>query len=369
MPLHLTHLLNAFLLAIVLILVLEKVATRIGLLDVPSARKVHGGHVPLVGGLAMFAAFVVTVLMLDPGLRPPWEFLAGIGLLVALGAVDDRYDVPAPTKLAAQILAAAIMITPGNHVISDLGHLGGGGRIDLGPLALPFTILFVVGLVNAFNMLDGVDGLTGGAAACAFFWLALIAAITGQDRLAVPLLVLLFATLGFLVFNLRHPWCRQARVFMGDAGSMMMGACVAYFAISVAGGSGGKIHIHALLWLVAIPALDTLSLIVRRMWDGRSPLSADREHLHHLLLTGGLPPGKVTAVILALSAALGAVGAAGAFLGTPDMLMAAGLLSPAAAHAYFVRRRTSRARGLVKLATADAGQVAHAGVVATEQAA
>jgi UDP-GlcNAc:undecaprenyl-phosphate GlcNAc-1-phosphate transferase len=338
---HLTHFLNAFLLTIVIILMLERVAFRVGLVDYPSARKTHGRHVPLVGGLAMFVSFLVASFLADEAQRAPWNFVVGVGTLVVLGALDDVLDIPALIKLTVQIITASIIIIPGWHVVGSLGDLFGEGSIYLGSAALPFTLVFMVGSINAFNMLDGIDGVAGGAAASAFFWLAVMASAGDQNGLIVPLFLLLSATLGFLIFNMRHPWCQQARVFLGDAGSTMLGAAIAFFAISLSGRSSGEIPFPALLWLVAVPALDTLSLIVRRFWAGRSPFSADRQHLHHLFLESGATPGQASAIVVVLCALHGAIGTAGAVLGVPDGLMAWGLLVPATLHTLFVFWRTA----------------------------
>jgi len=338
---HLTHILNAFLLTVVAILMLERAAFRVGLVDRPSARKNHGRHVPLVGGLAMFASFLVASLLADESLRAPWNFLLGTGALVLLGALDDVLDIPAVIKLIVQIIAAAIIVIPGWYIVGSLGNLLGEGNLELGVLALPFTLLFMVGVINSFNMLDGLDGVAGGAAACAFFWLAVIASTGSRDGTVNSLLLLLSATLGFLTFNMRHPWSRQARVFMGDAGSMLLGAAVAFFAISTARQLPGEAGFPALLWLFAVPVLDTLSLIVRRLWAGRSPFSADRQHLHHLFLEYGATPGQASAIVVILCALHGAVGTAGVLLGVSDQVMAWGLLLPAALHTLFVFRRST----------------------------
>ncbi|WP_166802414.1 MraY family glycosyltransferase [Microvirga pakistanensis] len=338
---HLTHFLNAFLLSVVMIMMLERVAFRVGLVDYPTERKAHGRHVPLVGGLAIFMSFLVASFLAEEAQRAPWNFIVGAGALVMLGALDDILDIPALIKLMVQIIAASIIIIPGWHLIGSLGDLFGQGSVHLGPAALPFTLVFMVGLINAFNMLDGVDGVAGGAAACAFFWLAVMASSGDQVGITVPLLLLLSATLGFLTFNMRHPWCQRARVFMGDAGSTMLGAAIAFFTISLNSRSTGEISLPALLWLFAVPALDTLSLIVRRIWAGRSPFSADRDHLHHLFLESGATPGQASAIVVALCALHGAIGTAGAVLGVPDSLLVWGLLVPAALHTLFVLWRSA----------------------------
>lgn len=346
--LYAAHFLNAFLLCVVLVTWLRPMAVPIGLVDRPSQRKAHIGLVPVVGGLAIFLAFLLALILLDRPLSEQGSFLAGLSLLVAVGVVDDVRDLRPKTKLLMQCGAAFLMVVPGWHVLEILGDLLGFGALRLGVLALPVSLLFVVGLINAINMMDGLDGLAGGVVAAALFWLALVASSTGRQEEVVTILLLLFATLGFLVFNLRTPWRRKASVFMGDSGSMMLGASVAYFAIAlVAEPSGASastlaVSLPALCWLLALPVIDTLSLIVRRLLAGSSPFAGDRRHLHHLLLETGLATEQVTALLVGVALLLGGIGFAGVVFQVPDAVMALGLLLPTGAHTAFVFRRPGR---------------------------
>lgn len=337
MALHAANLLNAFLLAVVLVIALAKLAEPAGLVDRPSARKTHEGRVPVIGGIAMFGAFATAMLMLGWPPQAPWELLCGLLILTAIGMIDDIHDLRAEYRLLAHTMAASVMIVPGWHVITDLATLPGGPSLTLGMLGLPFTLIFIVGTINAYNMLDGLDGLAGGTAATAFLWLAVASGLAGNGHHVVVLL-LLSATLGFLIFNAPLPWRGRALVFMGDAGSTMLGAGVSFFIAVLASAPDPIASLPALLWICALPAIDTLSLIVRRLHAGRSPFAADRRHLHHLLLQSGLSPRRVTCAMVAASFALGGVGIAGALIGVPDPVMLAGLALPVAAHTWIVRR-------------------------------
>jgi len=342
------HFLNAFLLSVVSVIGLQHLAVRFRLLDRPTERKAHVGLVPLVGGPAMFLAFVLAIGLFDPPPRDAVELLPALSLLVAVGILDDFYDLRPLTKLVMQCAAAGLIAIPDWHVLDTFGDLTGLGPLRLGFMALPISLLFVVGMINAINMIDGVDGLAGGVVAVILFWFALIAHVVGRQLELVTILLLFFAVVGFLVFNLRMPWRRRACVFMGDAGSMMLGACVAYFTIvlatspEIAAQRVNTAPLPALCWLVAVPVIDTLSLIVRRLLGGNSPFSGDRWHLHHLLLDAGLSPAQVTALLLAITMLLGGIGFAGVVFEIPDMLMALGLLLPLAAHTAFVHQRPAR---------------------------
>jgi UDP-GlcNAc:undecaprenyl-phosphate GlcNAc-1-phosphate transferase len=324
------QLMNAFLLTVVLVTALRSVAAQTGFLDRPDDRKRHRGSVPLVGGLAMFPAFLVASFSLEPAFRIPMTALTGLALLVVVGACDDRFGLRASLRLAVQFLAAGVMVW---SIAPSVEWIAG---LPLGVAAIPLAALFVVGLTNAFNMMDGLDGLAGGVAACALFWLALTAIAFGREDAMVAVLPLFFAVLGFLVFNMRHRWRGQASVFMGDAGSMMLGAAIAYQTLALSSGEGRVASVAPLLWICALPAIETLSLIVRRLRVGRSPMAADRRHLHHLLVDGGLRPERAAAWLIIASGGLGAVGYAAARLGASDVLLALGLVLVIGAHSLAV---------------------------------
>jgi len=326
--------LNAFLMSVVLVLLFRRAAPTLGLIDLPDERKLHDGGVPAIGGIAMFGAFVTASSLLDPVEGELWALVLGSAILVALGVVDDRLDLGPKIKLVGQFAAAAVFVFGADAVVR-LGFLPGWGEASA--FAIPFTLVFIVGTINAFNMIDGVDGLAGGAASSALFWLAVLAVVTGRPEW--PLLLLLLAgVLGFLVFNFRHRWLERAAVFMGDAGSVMLGGAVAFFSVVLASGPEPAASFPALLWLCIVPIADTLSLAVRRMQDGRSPFSPDREHLHHLVLLNGYGPRETAVRITATSFVLGGIGTAGALAGAPDAVMLVGLALVLVGHTAFVLR-------------------------------
>lgn len=339
----------AFLLSAALVALFCRLAPRLGLVDAPTARKRHQGRVPVCGGIAMFVALLAATAVRERlhAVVPPtptlgsgsWPLIGVLGALVAVGIADDRWELSAAVKLALQLAVAGVLLAlaaPASH----------GGMLDLtglmpagGWLAAPVTLLFVVGIINAFNMIDGLDGLAGGIAAVALIGLALAGTLSGHARLVDDSLLLLAVVLGFLVFNLRRPGLPRALAFMGDAGSMMLGCAVAALVVELAGkpiaDRPGAAMFPALLWLVAIPLIDTLSLMVRRPLAGRSPMAADRRHLHHLLLDAGATPSQATALLIAIAALLGAVGIAGIATQMSAALLLGGLAIPLLAHTAF----------------------------------
>ena len=325
---------NGFLLSVVLILAMEKIAARFGFVDIPTARKNHRGRIPMVGA-AVFVAFAVSAVLLERRPVGFTSFMVGLASLVALGLVDDRMNLRASVKFVAQIACVALMVLPNKTLVWHVGVLLGGDYLLLQQWAVPVTIIAVVGLINAYNMIDGVDGLAGSLSLVSLLWFAVAAAIMGlQDQLVLALLVT-FCVVGFLVFNLRHHWRRRASVFLGDAGSMMLGAILAFLAIGLSQHDGERLSPIAALWICAIPIIDTLSLAIRRAVAGRSPFSSDRQHLHHLMLDAGLSVTQVVASLSIISGVLGGIGIVGWYLEVPDSVMLLGLVVPIGAHVWF----------------------------------
>ncbi len=278
---------TACVLAILGITALRPLALRIGLTDTPDHRKNHEGEIPLVGGLAVFMALTLTAFIY--GFRSEIDsLLLGGGILVLVGAFDDRFEVSPGVRLLAQIVAALIMCWIGNNVVRDLGAVSLFGEpVHLGVLAVPFTVFATVALINSLNMADGIDGLAGSQSLLSLGGLAVAGLIAGDAVQMLPLLALCGALVAFLFFNLRTPWRRKASVFLGDAGSNLLGFVIAWYLIHLSQGSHPAIAPVAALWFVALPVFDTIEIVVRRVLRRRSPLGADREHLHHVFLLAG----------------------------------------------------------------------------------
>ena len=303
-----------------IVLLRGRIAERLGLIDHPGKRKQHEGRIPTVGGLAilltLFIALPGTARM--PGLA---ALLAAMAMLGALGVLDDRRGVRLGIKFSIQIAAAALVVFLGHTWLADLGELFGPGSVALGILAIPFTLFAIVGLVNATNMVDGMDGLAGGLVAVALFGFLVLAAAAGRMAEAQLIVFALGALTGFLLFNMRHPWNRRATVFLGDAGSLSLGLLVVWLAISLSQGAGRAMSPAIALWLFALPLMDCVSIILRRMSKGRSPFHADRQHLHHVLLLAGYSSAKAVAIILALAIGLASIGVLGYVSKVPEAIM------------------------------------------------
>jgi UDP-GlcNAc:undecaprenyl-phosphate GlcNAc-1-phosphate transferase len=301
--------------------VLDNPARRFGLIDIPSGRKNHSGEVPLTGGLAMFLAIVLTVFSHGTLGGAYASIFPALLLLVVTGACDDRFDLSAGSRFVTQAIAALLMIYLGKVAITDLGDLFGGGAVRLAAWSTPFTVFCVIGVINAVNMLDGVDGLAGGVVLVVFMAFGGAALLSGNATQATLLFVLAGAVAGFIVFNMRSPWRSRAAVFMGDSGSMMLGFAVAWFAIELTNQAPRAFSPITAVWILAIPILDTVSLMLRRILKKQSPFAPDHDHLHHIFLRAGFSVQQTVALIVSLSSALGLAGIAAWYCGVPEYVM------------------------------------------------
>lgn len=314
-------------------------AEQLGLVDEPGGRKSHVGNVPLVGGVAIFAAFALTALLLPSELQPYRPMFAGIGLLLITGLLDDLRDLRAFERLAFQVLAGTIVVVWGGLWIEHLGRVPLIGMFQFGWLSGPFTVLCVVVLINAVNMIDGMDGLCGGVVFAALAWLVTLAAVAGGSGSGLALPILLAAgVLGFLVFNLPLPWRSRAAVFLGDSGSTALGFVLAWFAIEAVFGMNGSVPPIVVAWILALPVSDAIALTLRRLLKGQSPMASDREHLHHVLERAGLANSTACYVLLACSVVFGGVGVGGWLLGVPEWVLWIGLIALFAGHFLLVHR-------------------------------
>lgn len=290
------------------LLLLQPAATRLDLLDYPKGRKDHGHPTPAIGGIAMaggvIAAGLTTLTTVDTSF---FGFMAAALLLVVVGLLDDKYDLRWWIRVLAQVLAALIMVYVGGVRISELGPAFGLPEMSLGWLSVPFTVFATVGLINAVNMVDGVDGLAGTLVLAALVMFSSAALYSGNGIIVEQSLVLAGAVAAFLWFNLRTPWRPKAALFMGNAGSVFLGFCVAWIAFRLTQSPSHPVNPALALWLLPVPVMDCLVLVVRRMRQRKSPFSADRDHIHHLMLDAGFTPSLICATLAIFSGVCGLI--------------------------------------------------------------
>jgi UDP-GlcNAc:undecaprenyl-phosphate/decaprenyl-phosphate GlcNAc-1-phosphate transferase len=329
----------AFIMVIVLVPLLKRPARHIDLVDRPGGRKVHSSTVPLIGGLAMFIGFCAALAMVEASLRPYASLLIGMGLMLATGLVDDMIDIRPGAKLFCQVLASVLMVSWGEVQVHNLGSVFGFAPLELGEWSIPFTVLCTLILINAINMADGTDGLAGGLVAVALAMLLVIAILGGAGRAYIGVTgILLAAVIGFLCYNLRIPGRPHASVFMGDSGSLMLGFALAWLAIYLSQMEGVSVYPVTIAWILLLPVLDLVTLYVRRVMKGRSPFSADREHLHHVLLRSGFSVTATVWLLIAIMVLFGVLGIQAWRQQWPEPWMFLGLVPVFLTHYLFSAR-------------------------------
>ncbi|MDH4234322.1 MAG: undecaprenyl/decaprenyl-phosphate alpha-N-acetylglucosaminyl 1-phosphate transferase [Gallionella sp.] len=278
---------SSLLLSVVFVLLLLRYSIRFGLVDHPGGRKQHSSPTPTVGGLAMFIAVMLALYLGDAYNEDNILLVKCAGLLVVLGVLDDRHDLPVGMRMMAQVFLVLVVIIGADGAITHLGALFGGKDIHLGLLAIPFTVVAFVGSINAMNMIDGADGMAGKMSLITTLGSAVIFYLSGAAELMPLSWAMLGALLGFLIFNMRL-FVQRAWVFMGDAGSMWVGLVLGWFMLQITRGAVSA-EPALVLWLFGIPLIDTLVVMLRRAKHRRSPFHADRTHIHYLLAHMGLP--------------------------------------------------------------------------------
>jgi len=288
-----------FLASIGLTPIVKNLAISIGAVDKPNHRKVHQRIMPRLGGLAIFISMVIGFLIARPvdDEISTWAILIGATIIVITGILDDRFEISPKLKLLGQILAASVVIYGGVQV--PIINLPFEVTINLGYFSIPFTLLWIVGITNAINLIDGLDGLAAGVSSIVLITIASMALFMGNMFAVVISVILLASTLGFLIYNF-HP----AKIFMGDTGALLLG-----FMISVISILGFKsIAVYSLLLpviILGVPISDTFYAIIRRIVN-KKPLSApDKSHLHHCLLRLGFSHRQTVLIIYAMSAFFG----------------------------------------------------------------
>ncbi|MBH2010323.1 MAG: undecaprenyl/decaprenyl-phosphate alpha-N-acetylglucosaminyl 1-phosphate transferase [Xanthomonadaceae bacterium] len=220
------------------------------------------------------------------------SLLAASFLLVVMGLYDDLRDMRWYTRVLGQAIAALLIIYWGGVRVEQIGPVFGLGEMSLGWLSVPFTVFATIGIINAVNMIDGADGLAGLLGLAALAMLAFAAMYAGNAVLAGRLSVLCGALAGFLIWNMRLPWRPRAKVFLGNAGSALLGLLIAWVSFRLTQNPGHPVNPVLALWLLPVPVMDCLVLILRRVQEGRSPFSAGRDHIHHIMQDAGFGPTR-----------------------------------------------------------------------------
>ncbi|MBB6638127.1 MraY family glycosyltransferase [Cohnella thailandensis] len=298
-------------LALALTPLVKKFAVKVGAMDVPDHRKVHTKVMPRMGGLAIYAAFTVTILLFLPWLPDSllsehdrnliMGMLVGGTVIVILGAMDDRFQLNAKLKFLVQIAAACIVVFGYDIKINLVNIPFGSAMQPMGDwLSIPLTIFWIVGVTNAINLIDGLDGLAAGVSGIAIATILVMAAIMGQGSVILLSAVLLGGVVGFLHYNF-HP----AKIFMGDSGSLFLGFALAN--LSMLGFKQITIVSFVIpILIIGVPLSDTFFAIIRRLVNKKPIFAPDKGHLHHRLQQLGFSHPKTVLIIYGIAAFFGA---------------------------------------------------------------
>ena len=285
---------TTFLFVFLIVPFIKNIALHVGAVDIPNARKVHKIPMPRLGGLGIFLGFLLGYMLYGRASSIMNSILIGSFIIVLVGAIDDIKPLKASTKFIGQIVAACIVVFYGKIIMQDLSAFG--FYINFGVFAYPISILFILGCINCINLIDGLDGLAAGISSIYFLTIGIIASMQGKFGLdCVLTFVMLGSTLGFLVHNFN-----PASIFMGDSGSMFLGFMIAVIALLGFKNVTMTSLIIPLL-VLAIPILDTLFAILRRVLKGESISTPDKFHIHHQLLNRNLSQRTTVLIIYAIN--------------------------------------------------------------------
>ena len=277
---------------------IKKLALKLGAVDVPSRRKIHRKVMPRLGGLAIVLGVVVGVAFTMPTSPYMTNVLIGGLIITVVGVIDDIFQIKASHKLLGQLTAAIVVVASGLRI--DMINLPLSGFIEFGLWSYPFTIIWIIGITNAMNLIDGLDGLAAGVSSIALTSILVMAVIDGQWVVVYLSIVLIASTTGFLVYNF-HP----AKIFMGDTGSLFLGYSISVLSMM---GLFKNIAIFSFVMpvvILAVPIFDTVFAIIRRILRKKGLFSPDKSHLHYCLLELGFSHRKSVLIIYGISGFFG----------------------------------------------------------------
>ena len=283
--------------------IVKSFAYKLGAIDVPKdERRMHKVPIPRMGGLAIFLGFIISVLLFVEVDDQMKGILLGSVIIVVTGIIDDITPLRASLKFVIQILAALIPVYYGVQItcISNPNLFSDNPYWNFGWLSIPITVIWIVGLTNAVNLIDGLDGLAIGVSSISALTMLAIAILVAEPQVAVIMAALVGACIGFMPYNMN-----PAKIFMGDTGSTFLGYILACITIQ------GLFKFYAVISFVVpflilgLPIFDTMFAIIRRISHGQNPMAPDRSHVHHRLIDMGLNQKQAVAVLYVISAILG----------------------------------------------------------------
>ncbi|MDW7668295.1 MAG: MraY family glycosyltransferase [Bacillota bacterium] len=293
---------TAFVLSFFFTPVARKLAFKLDVLDIPKDdRKVHKEPIPYLGGAAIYASAILTMLIFSDLDRTAVSIMLGGTVVFFVGLIDDIKDISPRVKLAGQIIAALIAVYGGARINYITNPLPGYDVIYLEYLTIPISVLWIVGITNTINLIDGIDGLASGVATISASTMMFIAAISGFDFILVECAVVAGASLGFLPYNFN-----PAKIFMGDTGALFLGYMLAVISILGVMKIVTSATIIIMILVLGIPLFDTSFAIIRRIRNKKPIMEADRGHVHHRLLAKGFTQRQTVLILYIVSIIFGA---------------------------------------------------------------
>lgn len=282
-----------FLASLILTPIVKKAALRWGAVDQPDHRKVHKQNMPRLGGLAIYVSFIIGLFLVMPNEPTIIWILAGSLLIIMTGIIDDIKGLRAKYKLLGQVAAACLVIVGGMDI--NFINLPFGGQMEFGFWSFPITLLWIVGMTNAINLIDGLDGLAAGVSTIALITISFMAFLRGDSFVFALGLICIGSTLGFLLYNF-YP----AKIFMGDTGALFLGYIIAVLSLL---GFKNVTFISFIIPIIilGVPISDTIFAIIRRIIHKKPLTAPDKAHLHHCLLNMGLSHRQAVLTIYSIA--------------------------------------------------------------------
>ncbi|MBQ4838265.1 MULTISPECIES: UDP-N-acetylglucosamine--undecaprenyl-phosphate N-acetylglucosaminephosphotransferase [Pseudoalteromonas] len=314
---------TSFVACVLAVYLVYPLSIKYGLVDSPCARKQHKGEIPLVGGIAIYIAILLSSLLFFRDDLLIVYVISSTAILI-VGVLDDRFELSVKSRILIQVIAALFLISQSGLYIDSFGYiLGNDFELYLGKFGVVVTVIAVVGAINAFNMVDGIDGLAGMLSLVSFTCLGFLYYYTGSQWAILPT-VFMAAILAFLMYNLRWPSRSVHKIFMGDAGSMLIGFTVVWLLIvgvDTKGDAEAILKPVTALYLIAVPFMDMVAIMYRRVKKGKSPFKPDREHLHHIFERIGFSRKRSLLYISLIAIVIAIAGCLMQVLGVPEWVM------------------------------------------------
>jgi UDP-GlcNAc:undecaprenyl-phosphate GlcNAc-1-phosphate transferase len=309
----------------ILLIFTRAYSVKIGFVDAPDNRKRHIGNIPLTGGISMFFGFFLSgfVFMADQYFI---NYMLPLFMIMLIGLVDDYNNVSARLRIFLQGAVITLMIFLTDVSLNSFGSLIGDEEFLLENWSVFFTIVAVLGVINSLNMVDGIDGLASGQSLITLLFISYFSYTNGDNNDLFIAILFCSVIIPFLWFNLELWPFKNRRVFMGDAGSMFLGLGIAWLLVDLSQGLNKAFSPVTALWIFSVPLIDTITIVLRRVFKGQSPFKPDRNHLHHIIARMGYSDKKALVFILLFSFLMSCMGLVGEMLQIPEWKMFSGFL-------------------------------------------